>query len=586
MARVRRASSGDQSEALVAAATRLPGTPTATSLGGRSGAGWQDELFRHYNICGEYRYAVDFVGNLLSRAVLYVSQSTTTGQTKVTTGVPKDYLDALFNGEHPDMLQQIGVHLTIAGECYLVGYEDPEMGGDEVWYVVAAGRMRKSGGVWKVGKEALPTDAFILRLWRPHPLNHGEANSPSRAVLPILREIEKLTMHVAAQLDSRLASAGILFLSNTITFPNVPLPNGETEDQRNIPEQITALLQMTASTAIQERDSAAALVPIVVTVPPEVVDKVNHLKFWSDLDKQAIDLRQEAIRRLALGLDIPPEVMTGVASANHWSAWQVDESAIKAHAEPLLGLITSSLSSGYLRGLLRDDRMAPEEARTYSIKADTSEMRLRPNRSKEALELYDRGVLSEEALRRETGFHEEGGLDTIEDLDRWLMRQIIKGNTSATPEIVAWALTRLGYDDVPTGVEEEAPGARELPSLEEHPTRDLPEVQNALMAACDVLVLRALERAGNRLRSHKAVSKEAAPAGEAYLAAATHNLTCDFLLEDAWGMVERATTDLCGDTPALVRALDTYTRVLLTERRPHDPKMMASYVSPALLVHH
>jgi hypothetical protein len=40
-------------------------------------------------------------------------------------------------------------------------------------------------------------------------------------------------------------------------------------------------------------------------------------------------LRREAVERLAIGLDMPPEVLLGLGDSNHWSAWQVDEQTWK-----------------------------------------------------------------------------------------------------------------------------------------------------------------------------------------------------------------------------------------------------------------
>lgn len=34
-----------------------------------------------------------------------------------------------------------------------------------------------------------------------------------------------------------------------------------------------------------------------------------------------VDIRDEAIRRLALGLDIPSEILTAQGGMNHWSSW-------------------------------------------------------------------------------------------------------------------------------------------------------------------------------------------------------------------------------------------------------------------------
>lgn len=572
MARTRRnVPKEPQPESVVAAATRLSGTPTPTSMSGRSGAQWQEECWRFYDTIGEYRYACDWIASVISRAVLYATHFDAKGApVKQTEGSAYEIISALFGSAdgRRSMLQQIGVHFSVAGECYLVGIDEQD---EEEWYVVASGEMKKSGGKWKIGSRELD-DPLVIRLWDPHPRKHGQANSPSRAVLPILREIEGLTKHVAAQVDSRLTSAGILFMPKEITFP-VP-PQAEGADPLPHADGFSQMLTMAMKQAIQDRDSASAMVPIIVTVPGEHLEKAHHLKFWSDLDEQAIKLREEAIRRLALGMNIPPEVLTGMSDANHWSAWQVDESAIKAHAEPMLHLITSSLAKGYLRPLLTDE--GETDPGSYGIGADTSEMRLRPNRSKEALELYDRGELDSTALRRETGFHDDSALEG-DEMKSWVLRQIASGRVSATPAQVAWALSTLTGMDVPADDPAAERGPQETPSLEEHPTRDLPE-QAALLAASEVLVYRALERAGNRMRSHKAVDKEACSAADAYLVA-TKDLSADMLLEDAWSCVERTTASLCTDTAGLTRALDSYTRVLLTERKPHDRRLLGNYLS-------
>jgi hypothetical protein len=40
----------------------------------------------------------------------------------------------------------------------------------------------------------------------------------------------------------------------------------------------------------------------------------------------------ECIERIAIGLDMPPEILIGLQDANHWTAWQIDEQTWKATA--------------------------------------------------------------------------------------------------------------------------------------------------------------------------------------------------------------------------------------------------------------
>src|SRR5690606_944966 len=81
---------------LVASARRLKiGTdPVSVS---RTGSGWQDAAWHFFDTVGEYAYAVNWVGNLISRAKLYATYDDGSGPERL----PEDheasrYLDSLF----------------------------------------------------------------------------------------------------------------------------------------------------------------------------------------------------------------------------------------------------------------------------------------------------------------------------------------------------------------------------------------------------------------------------------------------------------------------------------------------------------
>lgn len=558
-------------------------------VGKSGGDDWQDAAWDFYDTIGEYRYGVDWVGNLLSKATLFV----TDGDGKATADPMVDEaMAALFGGPEgqSEMLRMLGIQFTVAGEAYIVGLDAD---GEDDWFVIASTEISKQpgGGVtFGSGKDAVAVEddaSMLIRIWRPHPRRPKKSTSPSRAVLPILSEIERLTMHVAAQLDSRLTSAGMLILPSQFSFPTLPSTRTDVDPgvvaaaQVSNPAQAFAdLLVEIASIAIDNPSDASAKVPVVTQVDGDYIDKVQFLKFWSDLDQHAIELRTEAIRRLALGLDMPPEVLTGTADTNHWAAWQIDEAAIKSHSEPLLKVITSSLTVGYLRPVLESLGMAPENAAMFQIAADTAELRLRPNRSKEATELYNLGVLSKEAVVRENGFDEA---DVMGDDERteWLTVKLAEGQT--TPELVAQGLTLLG---VPvTAPAEPAQGtheARPIPSIADHPTRGAPndgEVPAELVAASEILVFRALERAGNRLKNrvggHIPVGTTAA---ELYLRMpALTDAEITGVLDDAWSCTERFTLNC--DPVALVATLDSYTRSLIALRKAPDRVLLRDHLA-------
>jgi hypothetical protein len=558
--------------------------------------GWQSEAWRMYHIIGEFRYSCDFVGSMLSKAELFASVKKAGKRKAVKTGPAVEIMENLFVDDdgRTEMLRQIGIHMTVAGELYVVSYANPDEFGDDgdVWEIATPAQLNKvDGGKWRVNNKVLdidPEDVLVIRVWRPDPEKPWQAISPAQAVLPILGEIYGLTQHVAAQIDSRLAGAGILLVPSEMTFPAPPPVEGAEQRQANDAEDLMRVLAEAMQTSIQNREDASALVPIVIKAPAEAIAAIKHLTFWTQLDEHAIELRNEAIRRLALGLDIPPEVLQGLSESNHWSAWAADESTIKAHAEPLLKLVTTALASGYLRPLLTDEVPAGT-VRTFSIGSDTSEMRLRPNRSKEAMELYDRGELNGTSLRRETGFDEE---DAQTDQDRILfyLRKVASGST--TPELVEAALKELGVKlETPASVAAVPEGTegRPAPSLEDHPGNNMPEQEiserrrgarergdvpssmpenraAALIAATEQVVVRALERAGNKLKNKMQV-KPTCAAVDIYKFVKSEDTA--FLLDDAWTHVA-AIAERHNIPPRwLEGVLENYCTQLLKDQTPH-----------------
>jgi hypothetical protein len=545
---------------------------------------WQPQAWIWYDTISEFRYSCDWVGNVLSKAILTVTQDG-----KEATDARALYaLESLFGSPagRQEALRQLGIHFTVAGEAYIIGSEAED--GSNDMFVAAASEVRfDANGVVHVDQERFESP-LAVRLWRAHPRRRLYSNSPARAVLPVLSELNGLTQHVAAQIDSRLAGAGVLLLPSEISFSAAPTEGEEgvvSTNEQSAADKIVFELMKTMATAIHNRSDPSALVPIVLQVAGEHVDKVKHVKFWTDLDEHAIELRNEAIRRLALGMDMPPEVLEGQADLNHWSSWQVEEAAIKSHTEPLLAIITSALTDGYLIPYLLSEGMSREEAETFAIGADTAGMRVRPNRSEEAMELFDRGLLGTKALLRENGFDPETDLMEGEELQIWFLRKVALGQT--TPDIVAEALRALDVPITGTPVSKapddrpEVHEARPIPSLEDHPDRGAPSVaeeNDNLTASSVIIVDRAIERAGNRLRSQMGRKLPGISAFATYRHVGVMEDELDDLLTDAWSTCDRYADQFGVDAQKWSAALDRYTRVVLTSQRDVDRKMLALHL--------
>jgi hypothetical protein len=584
---------------LIASARTLQGASITKAGNGKTikTADWQNRAWNWYDNIGEFHYAVNWVGNTLSRARLKVVKN----GAEVTSGPAYDLLQQFFGGRdgQTEMLRQSGIHFTVAGDCYYVGEPGKVEGDPDKWRVIAAIEMTGNGSLgYKAEKRDIPSNALVIRNWKKHPRKSEESDCPTRAVLPVLSQLYGLTQHVAAQLDSRLAGAGILTIPSEMTLGVGPSNPPATADENSTTgpasgaDSLMETLRLAMVTAIGNREDASALVPIIVQAPGEHLDKINHITFFTALDQAAEEMRKETVGRLGLGMDMPPEILQGVADMNHWSSWQVEEAAIKAHTEPLLDVITEGITTNYLRpGLLG---LGIEDIMEFSIVADTTEMRLRPNRSKEAQELREQGILSEKAVVRENGFDEDDIMTDEEKAQFYLEKTAIG---SATPAMMIDALEQLGVHIDPAAAEAErvtetisdqtgtnpdgtVHDARPDPSLLEHPVRNLPDPKksktnpDANAASAEAAVFRALERVGNRIKNQKGFTM---PEGVDPIDLYQHVdiPAADFgtMLEGAWGLCERMSIK-----PPVVQQLDDYTRSLLATKKPHNRDLMESFL--------
>jgi len=232
----------------------------------------------------------------------------------------------------------------------------------------------------------------------------------------VLRELVGLTMHISAQVDSRLAGAGLFLVPDTAKRA-LQAALGIDPNDEDAEDPVLAALMEAMLTAIKDRANAAALVPLTMAVPDETVELFRHITFSTPLDEKAAELRDESIRRLALGQDAPPELLLGTSGMNHWGSWLVQEDVITTHVEPPLALICDAYTTQWLWPVLMENGLSPEQAHRYVVWYDVSDLMVRPNHSQDAFTLHERGVITDKALRAATGFDDSDGPEWEEALD-------------------------------------------------------------------------------------------------------------------------------------------------------------------------
>lgn len=462
---------------------------------------WQSEAWDYYDLVGELHFLVNTLAGQLSRATLYVGYQDdfNADPERVEDIEITGVLEALGDsrGRMSQLLFRLAVNLYIAGEGWLVGVpeKDPEtklrgkLDGSDLntldWRVLSTSEVSmKQEGLVVLNLDSDETlerpldDVFLVRIWKEHPRKSWEADSSVRSSLPILSELVKLTMHVSAQTDSRLAGAGILVIPQSA---QEGLQQNDSEDgyPDTFEDYFTGALIDAMSTAIQNRASASALVPVVATVPDDVVGKVQHLSFATPLDSEARNLREEALRRLALSMDAPPEVLLGTSSMNHWGGWLVKEETVSTHLESPLALICDAITTEYLWTVLRGMGVEEDEITKYSVQYDVDHLITRPSLSGDAKDLYKAGAISAEALRRTTGFDEADAPEQQLSRARQMALSMVADNPQLIIEpgldFLVDSLTaiidgkraedvRESVDKVVTEAVEEEPNEKEQPS--------------------------------------------------------------------------------------------------------------------------
>lgn len=618
---------------------------------------WQVEAMQCYDAVGPIKYAYRFLADVVSRVRLFVAYQ----EDQRSVPVPVEAAAEPVEGEdgRPPLLSpddasmasdalarldefsedglaglqwELAINLGVPGECHLVGMgpRDPEFdlmgvvkraGRDEVWSVKSILEVNVEGTKTKVktdhgGDEELnPETDFITRLWQKHPFDGSKADSNMRPLIEDSDELLILKREVRATATSRIASRGLLGISNKLSFG----PADPTRDESDTnADPFMEDFMAAATAAITNEGDAAAALPVVLRGDVEDMDKaVKHWDFAPKFDQLAPQLRKECLDAIMQGLPLPPEVIAGHQQTTFANAAQVDRDTFSKHIEPFVVLLCSTLTTGFLRPQLLDESvgMDPETVRRLVIWYDPSEAVTQPDQSASANEGWDRGLLSDETWMRVHGFDPSADRpDDAERLERTGMRRGI-----LTAELTA-ALIRLLADQAGIDLPDPAalaPGgppaegdaatasvieAAATPRPTERQRSDLGRrlveldrrLRDRLLVAADAVLRRGLERAGAKVRSKAAGgrSREAAnirdaiegidnarvasTVGQALVAAL--RLTPDELLEealdplagqfDAWvAAAQREALTLVTD---LTGPLEEATRAALSARQATD----------------
>ena len=396
------------------------------------------------------------------------------------------------------------------------------------------------------GTELDPNTDTIIRIWQRHPRWSQMADCVMNGVRG---ECEALiTLHAEVLADSRSRhNAGLLTMPNELSFGGDPDEGEDTGDDA-ASDPLTDEITDVFSDPVDNPQDPGAVAPSLLRGPAEFLQP-NYVR-WVDLGRKPsaeLDNRINArVERLARGLNWPVEATMGHQSTTFANAEQVDADEFSDFHEPRLVLLCDALTQCFLRPDMIEAGMDPATVERLHVWYDASALIRDPDKSEAATTAHKQLAISNEALRKYLGLSEDDAPEPHELLVRTgLQRGILTADLSlallellgenidvvpipkaptlpadtttpadtqasvrsvlaAHPEFAA-ALAARRLTALPTTASATAPASAPARRGTDGLGRRLMDLdmdmRGRVLVLADRTVDRALERAGNRLRS-------------------------------------------------------------------------------------
>ena len=588
-------------KAVVAAAVPLSGPGVQRVNRGRQQETqdqWQREAWYYFDAIGEVRGPFVWIANAISQADLHATELDP--ETGKPTGPSEDAVavaaaNMVLGGpaQRANLLRILSLCWQCVGEAWVIVRPQPARRGipqPDKWLVLAGNKVMSKGPTWQYTDPftgelitLAPSDRLI-RVWAPHPEDQAKADSAMRPALPICREAEKASQNIAARLDSRIATNGVMALAEELDFPR--------GDHDTSAASFMDELLKSAEYGLQNPGHASSQVPLAFTAPGQLIadgGAFAHYDLSTAFDGSVVELRQDALRRLAATLDMPKDVAEGTqGEANHWSSWKVEEDTYKIFIEPLLKALGDALTEYWYRPALILMGKTEEQAQGLEIGWDTTAIVARPDSTENLRDLHDRLLISDEYMLTENGIPLDAMPDD-EEYTRRLLKQIVVGAPTllADPNVASALGLDIEVAPAAAGTQGEVQGG-ELVTPEPGPeTRAIPATQSeepeatnvleGLVAAAELIVYDALSRAGGRLLTNQNRGQfKNTPRHELHTVIRAYEPRA--LLEGSFEFVRPLAEAFKLDPERFSETLHAYVFNRLDRRLPHDRDVLRGWL--------
>lgn len=360
---------------------------------------WQDLVLRYANRVPIVSAACRYYNGATQRVTYDVLNSGT--DEPVEDAGAKQIVDIL-NSHQEEMARAVEL-------IFLIG-EARQTYGEDGLRTHGAGELHRRGDTYELvderGKRTQLEDTTrAWRTWEPDRRWSHKATSSHKSMLDLLEafviayaEERAVSIRMAMNTGMVLVSEDVLGTEEGGVDVSDANDTYGSSGRARLERRFEQMLQM----VIRNPRDAASLQPPVLVVPGDVKDKVAHVSFAQERDKRKIQERLDMLKReYAVGTDLPADIAAGfLADLNHWNARSVDANAWKNFLAPKIQLVANNAFEELAEGLGID-------ASGWKVVPNGSELVEPTVQADNANKAWDRGLISDAAYRKATGFNED-----------------------------------------------------------------------------------------------------------------------------------------------------------------------------------
>jgi hypothetical protein len=557
-------SSSPSAHALVASGRRI--NLSAKRLAPVKTKDWQDECWLYFDEVTEIKESIWYLGNQMAKLMLYVGLGDARGDVVdvndpnvlnpdnpdanpvvVPASVAAAAAEALagvqcLDGGQAELLRRTEMNLEVAGELYLIGFAERPVGspgypdGEPAdWQVCSTDEIELKGKSYIVKSESGDTKGrpvvedegdVMIRVWLGHPRWKSQPDSLLRGTLPDCRLLSAIVGQQLAEAYSKLNAGFFTWPKELNPKQNITAePNGDGEPKQNptLEKLIDGLVG-----PVEDTSHPASVTPTFIEGQAEYLTEqyLRHISIARPSDPTIDDRKEKSIERVARGMNLPVEKVMGHEETTFANAAQVDEDEFDDYLKPRADMLTTILTTLVMRPIWRAlPEVGEEWADRLVVAGDPSAMIATPNVEDNANDAFDRNTISAETYRKVKGYREEDAPDDDEVLARLAQRRgILTADISKAlleqgmgVSIDVQALPAPAPTGQPAGgdVAAAAEIITQLTAAARKPLtgnvgRQLQQIDYELrvrvLVAADMALSRAMEKAGNRLRSRLTAS--------------------------------------------------------------------------------